>query len=49
MRVPMTPLLSGIINLLDHLTELRKTIYLLDYWAITKDIKEYNEQRDEET
>lgn len=33
----MTPSL-GFINLLEQLTELRKTIYLLDYQFIIKDI-----------
>ena len=39
-EVPVTPSL-GLINLLEWLTELRKTVYLLDYWLITKDIKGY--------
>lgn len=31
----------SLINLLDCLTELKKTHYLLDYWFIMKDIKGY--------
>ena len=31
----------GLINLLERLTELRKPVYSLDYWFITKDIKGY--------
>lgn len=32
---------SNLINLLEQLTELRKPVYLLDYWFITKDIEGY--------
>ena len=38
LEVPMTPSL-GLFNLLEQLTELRETFYLLDYWLI---IKGYN-------
>lgn len=34
----------GLINLLEWLTEVRETYYLLDYWFITKDIKQPNEE-----
>ena len=32
---------SGLFNLLEQLTELRKTVYLLDYRLIKKDVKGY--------
>ena len=35
LEVPMTPFL-GWFNLLELLTELKETFYLLDYWFITK-------------
>ena len=44
----MTPFL-GLINWLKHFTELRKTVYLVEYWFITKDIiKDTNEPLGEE-
>ena len=43
-EVVMTPFL-GFLNLLEHLTELRKPVYSLEYWFITKDT---NQQPDEE-
>lgn len=36
----MTPYL-GSLNSLEWVTELRKPVYLLDYWFMTKDIKGY--------
>ena len=39
-EVSMTTSL-GLVNLLEQFTELRKHIYSLEYWFITKDIKGY--------
>lgn len=36
----MTPSL-GLINLLERITELRKAVYLIDHWFITKAINGY--------
>ena len=35
------PLLGDLIDLLEWLTEVRKPVYLLDYWFITEVIKGY--------
>lgn len=39
-EVPMTPSL-GLINLLEQFTGLRKSVYTLDYWFITNNIKKW--------
>ena len=46
-EVPTSPF-SGSINLQKPLTELRKTVYLLDYQFMTIYIKGMNEQLDKE-
>ena len=48
LEVP-TFLASSVINLLECLTELRKTEYLLGYWFIAKTIKDENVEPDEES
>lgn len=40
-------LIRGLINLLEWLRGLRKTVYSLDHWFITKDIKGYESTADE--
>ena len=39
LEVPIAPTASGSINMLEQLIELRKPVYSLDYWFITKHVK----------